>query len=229
MGDEASLPRPQSPLATKYSCKERLYSEGENCWFVEVVRTLDELFFKKEFLAMAYIKEQGKTKNREFNFGPCFDFLGIGFVILFCGIILSAFLSLYFLILVPLGIIVVLSIKGIEFDPNQMGVRVYYNLLFARIGTWIPYSSNDEFWLYKPSDYHRPSGFRRAEGLTGPYTYHFVVTFVRLEGDNIDFEEFSDYYKAHDYMHKLVAYFGMNCASQFKEELIESFSKPRRS
>lgn len=169
-------------------------------------------------------------KHYHISLGPSFDYFYLGVFIFGLGVWLGAMTHPTGWLLCPIGILVFLSRKAIDFDTVGMRRKLYYDFLFFHLGGWIPYSKDDEIWLVKSTDYRDTTSFNQGSiaryGSSG-YVYYFKIILSTDQGD-MELDTFQEYTKALDCLDRYSTALNLKAVNDFDNKLNEAQSKPRR-
>lgn len=164
------------------------------------------------------------------SLGYTFDYFYTGLVITGLAIYLGYEFHPLCLIIIPIGVIVFLSPKRIEFDVEKLKRRIVYNFFGIKVGSWMKYAEDDELWLIRASDFRDAGNISRgglAKWGTSGYVNFFKIMLATDQGD-IEIDTFTDYNEALECLHKYGPMLKMKMVDDYSIKLNESLSKERR-
>lgn len=174
-----------------------------------------------------YICHSMSKRNPYIRLGASFELFYTGFfLMLLVPLLAFLFHPILWILIIPV-ISVFRSAKGVEFDVPNYKVKLYYNFLGFRIGSWVNYMPNDELWLHKSGYFERVSFRTERFSRDDTWSYYFDVYLIRQNGDNVEIGSFSSYLEAHAFLLKWSEILGLKAVDHFDAELLESIERNR--
>lgn len=153
---------------------------------------------------------------------PTFKYFYIGFVSIAIGIWISTMYLAIGLCITLIGIFVLLSVKGVQIDPNTKLVKAYFNFMFIKLGNWIPLSEFTHIVLGPNSSSKTLSRF----GSTTVRTKSYSVYLLGKNNTKLELREFIEYHLAEHYLHQTAKQTGLPAVN--KQEIIKKVAAEKR-
>ena len=147
-----------------------------------------------------------------------------GFVILVMAVLAALYINIFLSIPVfYVGAVVFLSIQGVFIDLERKRIKPYFNLLFIKMGDWMPLDKYNQLVL---SLYRSSVQMSSRASSTTVNTRSFDVFLVDGIGDQLIIDEFTDYDEAKELFDELATLLDLPADNQY-EAMLENLSERR--
>ncbi|MFN8712157.1 MAG: hypothetical protein ACK5Z2_04830 [Bacteroidota bacterium] len=164
--------------------------------------------------------------------GPTFRFGVIGFLLLFCGLLLGLFFSPLILILTVPGVSLLLSWKKIQFNSVTQQIEVAdYTLVFPQIKNWPMRNMVDVFVDYTWENDNKSSfgngqiSYQLGE-QNSTFSRSFELQFRDQSGNKLPITDYTDYRAARKAAERVALITGLPLVDEYFE--IQSQAVQRR-